>query len=116
MAYATDSDYGFTPTITPVMDMSNMTTQSSMLRNVMGSFDMKGAIANANIDGATINNSIQSKDIINEIHQLYDRLAEMDENLQNMQLVLDTGALVGATSAKMDNQFGKMAMRRGRGN
>lgn len=116
MAFAADSEYGFTPTITPVMDMSNMNSQSSMLRGVVGSFDMRGAVANANIDGATINNSIQSKDIINEIRQLNERLAIMDENLQNMQLVLDTGTLVGATSAKMDNQFGKMAMRRGRGN
>ena len=116
MTYADETDYGVTPTITPVMDMAQMSEQSAALKNVVGSFDMKGAFASANIDGATINNSIQSKDIIAEIRQLNEKLAIMDENLQNMQLVLDTGALVGGTSAAMDNQFGKMAMRRGRGN
>jgi len=116
VAFVNEADYGITPTITPVMDMSQMSTQSSMLKSAMGNFDLRGMVANANIDGATINNSIQSKDIVAEIHQLNERMAIMDENLQNMQLVLDTGALVGGTSVAMDNQFGKMAMRRGRGN
>ena len=116
MAYANEADYGVMPTITPVMDMGQMSNQSSMLKAAMGNFDLRGMMANARIDGATINNSIQSKDIIAEIRQLNEKLAIMDENLQNMQLVLDTGALVGGTSAAMDNQFGKMAMRRGRGN
>ena len=114
--YANNADYGIMPTVTPVVDMAQMADQSAMFKSIMGNFDLQGMVANANIDGATINNSIQSKDIIAEIRQLNERLATMDENLQNMQLVLDTGALVGGTSVAMDNQFGKMAMRRGRGN
>lgn len=116
MAYADSESYGFMPTITPVMDMSEMTAQSADFRNTLSGFDFQGMTAKANVDGATINNSIQSRDIVNEIKALNDRMAIMDEHLANMQIVLDSGVLVGATSAKMDNQFGIMAMRRGRGN
>ena len=116
MDYASATDYGITPSITPVMDMSNMSANAATINGMLGSFDLQGAIARADIDGATINNTIQSKDIVNEIRQLNERMAVMDANLQNMQVVLDTGVLVGATSARMDNQFGIMAARKGRGN
>ena len=116
VAFANEADYGLTPTVSPVMDMSQMNSQSSILRSAMGNFDLRGMVAHANIDGATINNSIASKDIIAEIRQLNERMAIMDENLKNMQLVLDTGALVGGMSSQMDAQFGVMAMRKGRGN
>lgn len=116
MTYANTSDYGIAPSITPVLDMNTMTGQAASINSMINGFNLKGIAANANIDGATINNTIQSRDIINEIKQLNERMAIMDDNLQNLQVVLDTGVLVGQTSAKMDNQFGLMAMRKGRGN
>ena len=116
MTYVNTSDYGIAPSITPVLDMNTMTGQAASINSMINGFNFKGIAANANIDGATINNTIQSRDIINEIKQLNERMAIMDDNLQNLQVVLDTGVLVGQTSAKMDNQFGLMAMRKGRGN
>lgn len=47
---------------------------------------------------------------------LQTKIKDLGEALSNMKLVLDTGALVGGTSAKIDNELGTLAMRRGRGN
>lgn len=116
MSYAQDQDYGIAPSITPVLDMDSVYGQADAFNTILSGFNMQGAIANADIDGATINNTIQSKDIVTEIRNLNERMAVMDDNLQNLKIVLDTGVLVGQTSAKMDNQFGLMAMRKGRGN
>ena len=116
MLYAQDQEYGLSPYITPVLDMSNMAAQEEAFTKILNGFNFQGAMADANIDGATINNSIQSRDIINEIRLLNEQMAMLDEDIQNMQIILDTGVLVGSTSAMMDNQFGVMASRRGRGN
>ena len=116
MAYAQEQDYGITPSITPVLDMNSMYGQADAFNSILTGFNMQGAIANADIDGATINNSIQSRDIVAEIRNLNERMAIMDDNIQNLQIVLDTGILVGGMSSRMDAQFGVMAMRKGRGN
>ena len=39
----------------------------------------------------------------------------LGEAITNMQIILDTGVLVGETSAAMDDQLGVLAMRKGRG-
>lgn len=116
MAYAQEQDYGISPSITPVLDMNSMYGQADAFNSILTGFNMQGAIANADIDGATINNSIQSRDIVAEIRNLNERMAIMDDNIQNLQIVLDTGILVGGMSSRMDAQFGVMAMRKGRGN
>ena len=60
--------------------------------------------------------SARDNGVVNEIQALSSRIDMLGEAITNMQVVLDTGVLVGATSAKMDSQFGIMSMRRGRGN
>lgn len=115
-AYANEQSYDLMPSITPVFDMSEMTRQASGANKMINGFNMGGVLAQANVDGATINNSIQNRDVVNEIRILNERMEAMDRNMQNLQIVLDTGTLVGETSAMMDSQLGRMAMRKGRGN
>ena len=50
------------------------------------------------------------------MESLQSKIEQLGEAVTNMQLVLDTGALVGGTSARMDNALGDIAMRKGRGN
>jgi hypothetical protein len=47
---------------------------------------------------------------------LQTKIEQLGEAVTNMKLVLDTGALVGGTSARMDDALGTLAMRKGRGN
>ena len=98
--------------ITPVVDMSGVDQLSSLMSNAQGSHNL----GNYQINSETIDKTIQSKNVVSEIKTLHDHLQSLAEHMDNLQIVVDTGALVGATSAKMDGQFGIMSMRRGRGN
>lgn len=98
--------------ITPVMDMDD----TDQLSNLSGTFRAARSIGSYNLDTATVNASVKSRGYDSELRSLLDQVAKLGDHIDNMQMVLDTGVLVGATSAKMDSQFGVMTMRRGRGN
>ena len=57
----------------------------------------------------------RTTDIINEIAALRGDLADCRQAIGQMQVRMDTGALVGAISAPMDTALGKKALRNGRG-
>ena len=81
---------------------------------------MRGSIQvaadNAQLLASVANNSSSSSSILDEMRSLSDHLDELGDAVASMQIVLDTGVLVGATSHQMDNAFGTMQARRGRGN
>lgn len=74
-----------------------------------------GGSLRGGVDSA-INDAVNGKlwtGSIAELGYKFDRLAE---RMANMQVVLDTGEFVGATSSAYDKQFGRMTGRRERGN
>ena len=115
------------PTIRPVLDLSNV---QSGVNAIDGMFAGDPALntelfrginvsRNAgmlNFDGAKILGSQSNKDVVSELRALTDKFNTLSESVSNMKLVLDTGVLVGQTSAKMDSQLGVLAARKGRGN
>lgn len=111
-----DSDFTFQPTIMPVIDMTNAREAGSAINDMFSSANVKTMFDSANIDGATITRSIQDKDLVTEIRSINDHLSVLDQSMQNMQIVLDTGMLVGGIATKMDNKLGVMSARKGRGN
>lgn len=96
----------------PVVDMSGVDQLSSLMTNAQGYHNL----GTYQIDSSAIDKSIQGKNVISEMKTLHDHIEALAQHMDNLQIVCDTGALVGATSAKMDGQFGIMSMRRGRGN
>lgn len=114
-----EQDYDISPTITPVVDMSNVQFASasldSMFDKTYGSYIDRITASAGNVN-ASIDYNLQSKEIINEVRSLSGRLDELGHAITNMQIILDTGVMVGQTSAKMDQQLGRMAARKGRGN
>ena len=60
--------------------------------------------------------TMSSNDILNEVHGMTEQFADLADAVQNMKIILDTGTLVGATSAAYDREFGNMTVRRERGN
>lgn len=115
------------PTIRPVLDLSDVQNGIGTMNGMFssqrsfgmsmfggGSF-VRGANA-LNFDGAKIVGGMSNKDVVTEIRNLNSRFNELTDAVSNMQLVLDTGVLVGQTSAKMDRQLGIQASRKGRGN
>ena len=108
------SGESFMPTITPVIDLSNAQAASNSLAGTLAPLNLSGG--RYQVDGELIERGTSTRSIVNEIQSLNDKLALLGEHLDNMQIVLDSGVLVGATSAQMDAQFGIMNMRAGRGN
>ena len=115
------------PTISPVMDLTNIQNGVGAINGMFNSNRMVGqglfngmnfnrGVNSLNFDGARILGGHTNKDVVSELQSLANRFDELNEAVANMKVVLDSGELVGATSRKMDNQLGELAMRRGRGN
>ncbi len=115
------------PTIRPVLDLSSVQSGAQAIggmlntEQIVGSGLFQGMRFNRGVnqltfDGSRINGGMTDKNIISRLDALSGRIGELGEAVSNMKLVLDTGVLVGETSAQMDRQLGTLAMRRGRGN
>lgn len=98
--------------ISPVVDMEGITKLKDAVSNIQGSRNY----GNYQVSGEVVDAGIRSKSVMPELKSLHEHLAQLGEHIDGLQIILDSGQLVGATSAKMDSQFGVMAMRRGRGN
>ncbi len=115
------------PTICPVMDLTNIQNGVSAINGMFNPNNMQAiglfrgmnlsrGVNQLNLDGGRITGTITDKNIVSNLEGLQTKLEELGEAVTNMKLVLDTGALIGGTSAKMDDALGTLAMRRGRGN
>ena len=114
------------PRIRPVLDMSDLTngfrTIDGMFntnRSIGGYFNGITSINSAHgmmLDQGRIIGTNDNRDVVDELHELGDRFNSLSEAVENMQVVLDSGELVGRTSSKMDRQLGVIAGRRERGN
>ena len=129
--YDSIDDYmNINPTITPSVDLSEiqkaMDKTSSMFNNAI-------AISTDNLSGMSdrfsnftynqneqLSRSIgqQSKDnsdVVSAIGSLSDDITSLKETMSNIQMVLDTGKVVGALTPMIDKQLGVRKMYAGRG-
>lgn len=117
-----NSDLDYTPTIRPVVDITDAVSGANNMREMFSGINPRsiwggiGDFGGINVDGATIDYKVQNDNVIGELRNLSELMNELGEAITNMQIVLDTGVLVGETSAQMDSQLGTLAMRKGRGN
>ena len=124
------------PVITPVLDMSQMQLGMSQLNAMFGTVPLAvpntliNSTANINANDAMLlsavnqmNSDICNKltqiDPVSEISQLRadvnTQLTNMSDRLDNMQVVMDTGALVGQLSGGINQSLGRKATMEGRG-
>ena len=115
------------PTIRPVMDLTSIQNGVNAMNGMLNTRPtyspvlfqgcrLSRGINALNMDGAKIAGGLSDKNIVDRLDALQNRIGELGEAVTNMKLVLDSGELVGATSAKMDNALGTAAMHKGRGN
>ncbi len=120
VATVADDDFEFTPTITPVVDLSNVGYAAGSIGSMFGNASLSASLSRASAAQASrySNGSYGSGNnaVISEMQGLGARVDALGAAITNMQIVLDSGVLVGATSAKMDARLGLLAARKGRGN
>jgi hypothetical protein len=78
-----------------------------------------GQINLANRQAATIDaiksNQYDDTHIVNELSGLRQDINTLNDKMGNLQVVMDTGPLVGAIAPKMDAELGTICKRRTRG-
>ena len=119
-----DSIYSFSPTITPILDLSDVNDGMYYLQNEFGNnpaFGMKQTwtpdVRNAEALLAMDKPNTDVNKIVDEIGFLRGDVVNMGEQMSKIRVFLDTGALVGEMSAPMDTALGqaqRRSMRSGR--
>lgn len=109
-----DDLFSFHPTITPILDLSDVDSGMAYLQNEFGNApafgvkqswtpDARSAEAMLSVDRP----SADVDRIVEEMGYLRDDLMSMGEAISHMQVYLDTGTMVGEMSATIDDMLGR---------
>ena len=106
------------PVITPVFDLSRVGKSVGMLNSIIG--NQNGVtISYVNGLGASLQAignlqtpssepiEINNREVVEAVNNLGQRMDDIAERIENMQVVLDTGETVGGISTKLDEDFGR---------
>ena len=116
-----NGEFDMQPTIRPVLDFSDVTRGAGELNNM---FNNTRALAlagqtslafNATMDKGDMTITVDNDGVVQELRSLRSDMVEMTEQIKRMQIVLDTGTLVGEMAEPMDAALGRKMAYRGRG-
>ena len=123
-----NSDMDVEPTITPVIDLTNVRNGIGMINDAFGanrSMNLGMAIAANNQNGNSYQSELFGKmqdmaekangKLTSAIDSLRSDFNDMASKLERMQVVLDSGALVGEIAPDMDSALGGLAKMNRRG-
>ena len=117
----------FSPTVKPIMDMSEVNAGANKIDNMFGTYKTMGLISDisfgdfskqsmTDLMGSLISNSSsENTQVVESIESLRSDLASLSRVVSNLRVVMDTGSLVGAIAPSMDNALGQMAAYHERG-
>ena len=122
VSYVASENYNYSPTITPVLDLDRAFNDYNRFNGLFGNspvpVDVKasGRLTNPVFPNSSINYEIanQNKDVVEEIQHLNEMMGRLGKKITEMQIILDTGVLVGQLSPGINSELGIMAMREGR--
>ena len=117
LASAIDSDVDMDPTIRPVLDLSNVRAGAAQANALMSqTFSTRlgysmAAMAGGEVQGAqnaavTVRRE-QTSNYNSNFRELRADIHELKETIASMQMVMDTGAVVGALRKPMDTALGR---------
>ena len=127
VADALNSDVN--PTITPVLDLSKIQNGTNAINGMLGGVNSlfgTTSFALASANGARfeasrlaaldkLETASTNADVVAALGLLRGDVNNLNESFANTKVVLDSGALVGATVKKMDNALGRINVYKGRG-
>lgn len=110
-----NGDLVYDPSIRPVFDSSGLYRGASSINSMIGSqtISVAGLTGKLATDIGALDKS--NLDVVNEIRALREDITTLGEEMAEMQIVMDTGALVGATVGPMDKALGAKSIRYRRG-
>lgn len=113
----------FVPTVTPVVDLSNVETSIGDINSMYNGADLfNSADFNASAFNNSLNASFEASNktdissLVTEIRNLRKDTQNVGDEIGNMQIVLDGNRVVGVIAPKMNQTLGRMITYKGRGN
>lgn len=120
-----EENQNISPTITPVLNLNNVNSNIGLASDLFNGYAMSAALASDAVDGfnqnkmfeQTYNETINARnaDIVSALGLLRGDVNALNDSFANTQVVLDSGALVGATARQMDNALGRFNVYKQRG-
>ena len=109
-------DIEYDPRIRPVMDLSNIGRTAGDVSSMFANQNvaLSGITGQIAYDMTNLNGSNAA--VVAEIQALREDMDYMTDELSNMQIVMDTGALVGSTVGAYDQALGRRSIYSERGN
>lgn len=116
VASMANGDIEYDPSIRPVLDMSGV---------ARGAYGINSMFQNQNVTLSGLSGQLaadigqldsRNSDVVAELQALREEMGYLSDDIQQMQVVMDTGALVGTMAGPMDKAMGRRAIYRGRGN
>lgn len=102
--------------IRPVLDASNIRAGASGINSMFSNQNVALSTVSGKITSDIGQLDSRNMDVVNELRSLRSDMAEMTATISNMQMVMDTGALVGQISGPINRDLGKKAIYKKRGN
>lgn len=109
------------PTIRPVLDLTELQNGTGMINDLFANRSVQLAGATAKLND--FNNTMifdakknQNRDVVDEMRSLRSDVNALADKMDTLQVVMDSGQLVGAISSPMDAALGQRAIRKGRRN
>ena len=110
------------PRIRPVLDLSNISEGTDELNQMLSSSRSLGLIRRTGVmfDLASGINQpavkVDNDNVVQELRSLRGEMSDMANRIARMQIVLDSGLMVGALAGPMDEALGQIAAYKVRGN
>lgn len=122
-ALSPDLETDYQPSVTPVLDLTNiqngigimdgMFESMSGILGINSSIDAKTSLSQQAMQALSAGSDYSS--ILNGMLGLREDLAKYNEIMSKLQIVMDTGTMVGQLTPGIDRQLGRNAMLAGRG-
>lgn len=110
-----DDAFDLTPSITPIVDLSDMESSAQAMDEVFGTYDMTGDVSRklaAQVDAQTeIQNGMKERsgtELLNAVNALGDRMDGVGESIRGMKMVVDGNKAIGY----IDTKLGERSARR----
>lgn len=112
-----NSDIDLQPVISPVLDTTNLQSGLTGMNSMLASASINvGNIKSADyIATNSMSTKMDSNDIVASINSLKEDINFLGESISNIQMVLDTGTMVGAMTPAIDQQLYTRQVYAGRG-
>ena len=116
-----NGEFDMQPTIRPVLDFTDVARGAGELDSLLRytrTLALAGQTSlafNSTLDKDGMTVTVDNDGVVQELRSLRGEMAEMTARLERMQVVLDTGTLVGELADPMDSALGQKQAFRGRG-